>query len=154
MAATQPARTFDARWKVIFSMPQTTSAQACIETEIAISLFPLDCYTCSLPRGSQHHESVQVLVLRTSSLRQGNNPARTGSRRSGIFGSPRITKNISVPHFWFSENSRKSCLEANLALFQPCKVPKARTAVLADQSLVRNGLSWRLSSFSCVPRDH
>ena len=80
-------------------------------------------------------------LLEPCRARQGSNPARTGSRRSGIFGSPRITNNILAPNFWFSQNSRKRCLEANLALFQPCKVPKARTAVLADQSLMRNGLS-------------
>ena len=65
--------------------------------------------------------------------------------------SPKIFR---FPNFWFSPNSRKSCLEANLALCWPSKVPKARTAVSADQSLMCNGLSWRLPSFSCVPRDH
>ena len=39
-----------------------------------------------------------------SRARQGSNPARTGSMRSDIFGSPRIIENISASHFWFSGN--------------------------------------------------
>ena len=110
-------------------------------TEIAIPHFPLDGSSCSHPRGVRQHYSVRCLLQESSGAHQVSNPARTTSKRSGIFDSPRITKNSLAPNFRFSRNSRKRCLEANLALCWPSKVPNARTAVSADQSLMRNGLS-------------
>ena len=88
---------------------------------------------------SQNHESVRFLLLERCRARQGTNPARTGSMRSGIFGSQRITKNISGPYFWFSGNMEKMSFEANLALFGPAEAPQASMEVFRHPAGMHNG---------------